>query len=137
MRRTTLLLPALLVLPLLGSDSPKDYDDRAQEDGIEGVWQLVRTEVGGVARDEQPGQFYTYRVGKFVWPAGPTTGTYSVDSSFQPPRLTENAPIGETRNIFQIRGVTLRVAQRKFGEGYPQGFDDRKNLIVGVFKRVR
>jgi hypothetical protein len=47
MRR--LLLAALLVLSLLGSDSPREYDDRTQDMGIEGDWLLLRVETDGTS----------------------------------------------------------------------------------------
>jgi hypothetical protein len=44
-----------MVVPLLGSDSPKGYDDAVRDVGIEGVWLLVRIDVGGVGKVEEPG----------------------------------------------------------------------------------
>jgi hypothetical protein len=38
------LLAALLVLPLLGSGSPKEYDDKTKRNGIIGIWKVVKTE---------------------------------------------------------------------------------------------
>ena len=128
----------MLVVALLGSNSPKEYDDRAQDGAIEGDWLLVRVEICGTTMDAGPYSPCISRGGKFRW-AGQDedTGTYSVDTGFQPPPLTENAMEETYRNIFQIHGGTLRVAHRKPGDGYPKGFDDRKNLIVEVYRRVR
>ena len=47
MHRLSLLLAVLLVLPLFGSDSPKEYDDRAKIAGIEGVWRLTDSTQNG------------------------------------------------------------------------------------------
>jgi hypothetical protein len=42
MRRIVCLLAALLVLPSLGSDSPKEYDGTtAWDDGLQGTWEAV------------------------------------------------------------------------------------------------
>ena len=44
--RRLLPLAVLLILPLLGSDSPKEYDDAAmQMDEIQGTWRLVAVEI--------------------------------------------------------------------------------------------
>ena len=47
MKRPRLLVAVLLVLPLLGSDAPKDYDGAAAADGIEGTWVRVAAEWDG------------------------------------------------------------------------------------------
>ena len=45
MRRTLLLLVGVLLSGMaLGSDSPKEYDDATQIDGLEGTWQAVSVE---------------------------------------------------------------------------------------------
>lgn len=45
----------LLVLPLLGSDSAKEYDDRAEITGIEGTWQIVSGGVIGMVQCKRCG----------------------------------------------------------------------------------
>jgi uncharacterized protein (TIGR03067 family) len=141
MRRLIPLFATLLALMVLGSDSPKGYDDQARDAGIEGVWLLVRVEVGGIGQVEEPGQFYTYRDGKFCW-AGKEdfTGTYTVDTRYRPARLTERTTItqGTFRCIFQIDRDTLRVGYLRTGsDKYPSDFRDRENLVVEVYRRVR
>jgi uncharacterized protein (TIGR03067 family) len=139
MRNPHLLIAALVIVPLLGSDSPRDYDDATQDAGIEGDWLLIRVEVDGEAlRDEKADRATTYRAGNFCW-GGLTDGTYTIDSRFRPARLTEHTLVSDTtyRNVFQIDGNTLRVAYLKSQSDYPTGFRDRRELIVEVYRRVR
>ena len=42
MHRLSLLFAVLSVVPLLGSDSAKEYDDRTEVAGIEGTWRGTR-----------------------------------------------------------------------------------------------
>jgi hypothetical protein len=66
MRRGMLLLPALLVLPLLGSDSPKEYDDKVAVAGIEGTWRLTEYELDGAKREPNFRCSVTVRNGTFT-----------------------------------------------------------------------
>jgi len=136
MRHLSLLFAVLFVVPLLGSDSPKEYDDRAEEAGIEGDWLLVQTEEDGNGFAVLPDHVYSYRASTFHWSSG-AWGTYSVDHRFRPTRLTERSTMGYTqRSIFQIDGKTLRVAYLKSGDDYPDGFRDARGLHVEVYRRV-
>src|SRR5262245_27862133 len=48
MRRTVCLLAiALLVLPSLGSDAPKEYDGTTKRDDVQGTWEFVGFERDG------------------------------------------------------------------------------------------
>jgi uncharacterized protein (TIGR03067 family) len=136
LRSLHLPIAAMLVVALLGSNSPKEYDDRAQDGAIEGDWLLVRVEICGTTMDAGPYSPCISRGGKFRW-AGQDedTGTYSVDNRFRPARLTEHTTITDSTytNIYAVDGNTLRVAYFRPGkEGYPPDFNDRTNLLVEV-----
>ena len=110
MRRTVCLLAAMLILPAVGSDSPKDYNDRMEEVSIEGTWLMVRLEANGSTIPIRPNEIYTYQGSNFHCADGELDGTYSVDGSVRPARLVEHVMKGiETcENIFQVEGDTLR-----------------------------
>jgi uncharacterized protein (TIGR03067 family) len=131
------LLAAVLALLLLGSDSPKEYDDRAQDSGLEGEWVLLRLEVNGKLVPEWPSHVTTYRGGRMQ--AGEAEGTYTVDDLVRPARLTERIAVtGETfPSIYQIAGKTLRVAFLKSLTDYPTGFSDKRELVIEVYRRVQ
>ena len=133
------VLAALLVLPLLGSDSPKQYDDAAQEAGIEGDWSPIWTEWAGRISPEKPDQLYSYHAGQFRWTTGQTEGTYVVDRRYHPARLTEQTANKNStfRNVFQIDGSILRVGYLESGSGYPTGFNDKRPMTIEVYRRVR
>src|ERR1700722_12121645 len=90
MRRLSPLLAVLLVILLLGSDSPKDYDDRTEYVGIEGMWRLTAYEFGG-RKVKLPFQVVLiYRDETFVYKRsdGDTTqGNYRIDPSRNPAPL--------------------------------------------------
>jgi uncharacterized protein (TIGR03067 family) len=111
--RRRLPLAALLVLPLLGSDSPKEYDDRAQDTGIEGAWRFVYCETGGVRTDADPVWPCVYKGGKFTWLGhDEVDGMYKVNDRVRPARLTKHTIITDTtyKCIFRFDVDTLLVA---------------------------
>src|SRR6516225_4767461 len=82
MPRSLLLLAALLVLPLLASDAPKENGGAAaQSDGLEGTWEAV----------DSMGQMLTYRHGRFTISLNgdAKAGTYITDLRRTPRRLDE------------------------------------------------
>ena len=139
MRRAMLLLSALLVLSLLGSDSSREYDDRAQEGGIEGVWQVLWVESLGNRIVADRRQYFTYQGGKFYWASSKTEGTYTVDDSHRPARLAEQSACfdGVYKSIVRIDGDTLRMAHILQNERYPVDFNDPDINSLVVCKRVR
>jgi hypothetical protein len=64
MRRLLFPFAVLLVSLLLGSDSPKGYDDHARDARLEGEWVLVRLEVNGKLVPEWPSHVTTFRAGR-------------------------------------------------------------------------
>jgi hypothetical protein len=91
-----LVVAVLLVLPLFGSDSPKEYDDKTENVGIEGKWRLIDGK-----------NVVTFRSGTYTVDDGdgnPWRGTYRTDKSHYPHHLDlfpSNGPYkGKRSNIF-------------------------------------
>src|SRR5882757_1859555 len=80
-----LMLAALLVLPLLGSDAPRDYDGATvRKDELEGTWRLVavRADAGPPAVEVKGTGRLTFRRGRWgsiVAYTIPRSGTYEAD----------------------------------------------------------
>jgi hypothetical protein len=67
MRRTILLLAGVLLSAVaLGSDSPKEYDDKTEVAGIEGTWQLTEDEFNGVKMKPCTQLVTSYRSGTYT-----------------------------------------------------------------------
>ena len=137
------LLAALLVLPLLGSDSPKEYDDKVEVAGIEGTWQMV--DISDAGQKREPGVercIQIFRGGKWSYSeAGrpSTAGTYTTDKTRVPAFLDESygTSLEEARKyIYRIEGDTLRTAFRNANEGErPTSFDEPR-LYIMTWKRL-
>ena len=144
MRRTTLLFAILLVVPLLGSDSPKEYDDVTVNGGIEGTWRETGFEANVRKIELNFEVVKTYRSGTFtIVSPGPSAGSYRIDHSRNPPELdwipTSGVHKGKTiKWIYQIDGDTLKIAclANEYEKRPPNGFDD-KGLYVYTYKRVK
>lgn len=144
MRRTTLLLSALLVLSLLGSDSSREYDGATEFVGIEGTWRETGFEANGQKINNNFEVVTTYRSGTFtIVSPGPSAGSYRIDHSRNPPQLewlpSSGAHKGKTiKWIYQIDGDTLKIAclVHEYEKRPPQGFDE-KDLYVYTHKRVK
>src|SRR5437868_2823048 len=114
MRRIVcLLVGVLLVVPSLGSDSPKDYDGTTEQDDLQGTWQLVGASLRCVMTNRGGTFSCEYSSGEKVG------GSYRIDPAHSPPRLDWTPANGGYRGkrafmIYQIDGDTLRVA------GFPQ-----------------
>jgi uncharacterized protein (TIGR03067 family) len=138
MRSLHVFIATLLVLPILGSDSPKGYDDRAQDSGIEGAWRFVYYEIGGVKTEVAAVSPCIYKGGKFTWSGrNEVSGSYTVDTRFRPARLAQCIMNTTYKCIFRVDGDTLRVAYWRKGDDYPVDFIDSDNLVVEVYRRVR
>src|SRR5262245_55520025 len=148
MKRLPLLVAILFVLPLLGSDAPKDYQDGiVYADGLDGSWLLVRYEADGEARKIAAGLVLTYRRGEVEsWPpdGGPNRvlGTYRADPGARPATLdtfyTDGFHQGKIwRSIYRIDGDTLYVGYQSGGARRPEGFDDKADLHVETYRRLR
>jgi uncharacterized protein (TIGR03067 family) len=145
MRRLSPLFAFLFVVPLLGSDSPKEYDDKAEIVGIEGTWRFSELEHNGEKVDLVTRWVTTYRGGTYTTNYGhgdTVRGCYRIDPTRNPPhldRLPSSGPCkGETNKfIYQIDGDTLRVAGFYLIElPRPQGFND-DDISIWTYKRVK
>jgi uncharacterized protein (TIGR03067 family) len=145
MRRSACLLAALLVLPSLGSDSPKEYDGATARNELEGTWERVSaTPAGGKAVIALPGECVeTFRHGRWVYRHKGrivSEGVYRTDSSRQPAHLDESTTAeneaGITRRfIYRLEGDTLRTAFVPGSREYPKSFDET-GAWVATWKRV-
>jgi uncharacterized protein (TIGR03067 family) len=146
MHRLSLPLAALFIVPLLGSDSPKEYDDRTEPVGIEGTWQRTAFELRGEPLDLPYQSVVTFHNGTYTRndSNGDTLqGTYRIVSSDKPGHvdfMPSNGILkGQTlKFIYQVDGDTFRDAGIP-SEEYrrrPQGFRD-KDVEVGTYKRVK
>jgi uncharacterized protein (TIGR03067 family) len=144
MRRTILLLAGvLLAVAALGSDSPKQYDDKTELAGIEGTWRRIETELGG-RKINLGGDVRTFRNGTYTinWSDSDMwQGTYHINQTFTPHHFDWIPSRGDYKGqtlkcIYQIDGDTLKIANKIVGEERPQGFND-DGLAVSIYKRVK
>ena len=145
MRRTFLLAGVLLCVVALGSDSPKEYDDRTERDELQGRWQLIEVSLNGLKQGVDFQELMTYRAGAYTYQCDNKTirsGNYRIDTASNPHHLDE-IPSNPSRwahlskRIYIIDGDTLRVAFRPDdGSRRPERFDD-KILFVWTYKRVK
>jgi uncharacterized protein (TIGR03067 family) len=146
MRRTVLLLAGVLsTLVVLGSDSPREYDDKTGVVGIEGTWRLTEIEVNG-RRKAKPNIvcITTFRGDTCTsrWSDGSTfRERYCIDSAQKPSHLDLIASEGASTTrkcIYQIDGDTLRVESRYDWNrtGRPQRFNEASDFVL-TYKRIK
>jgi uncharacterized protein (TIGR03067 family) len=140
MRRLFLILAALFALPLLGTDSPKDYDG-ATVAALDGTWMPIDYEEQGKKEhsDEQDlGYAWNFRCGIFAYRKPWTIQQrYRLDPSQNPAHLDLNPDHEEVlRFIYQINGDILRIGIGADNTRRPQGFNDA-GLTIVTFKRVK
>jgi uncharacterized protein (TIGR03067 family) len=143
---------SVLAVFALASDSPKEYDDRAEYVGIEGTWQLILEEFIQGSQDHSNSDFtLSFHKGEWTgtghdplhWPDGNPKGYYKVDTAQLPWRLdwtTTNQLRNRTfKGIFRIEGDTLKLAQHLHDNKRPVGFviKDDPALYVETYKRVQ
>jgi uncharacterized protein (TIGR03067 family) len=143
MRSLCLLIAALLVVPLAGSNSPKEYDDRTEMDSLEGSWRMVA--INDEGKDRTPSVercIKTFRGGKWSYSENgrpSTAGTYTTDKKRMPGILDESYELnpGRTRKcIYRIERDTLRIAFRLRNDGVrPTNFDEN-GLYIMTWKRL-
>jgi hypothetical protein len=82
------LLAALVIAPLLGSDSPTEYDGRTQMANLEGTWRLVKIKRGDQDGKDPPWELVFRAGGTYSWVGpGRVDGTYKVDAGRVPGHL--------------------------------------------------
>src|SRR5262249_6151031 len=130
MRRTVCLLAALLVLPSLGSDSPKEYDGAMQDDELQGTWQIAGS--SRICLQTFRGNTWVYtQEGQVV-----EEGTFKADQILKLALLDETMVNGQKENyIYRIEGDTLWTAFRRDRER-PKSFDEAI-LVTTEWKRVK
>jgi len=148
MRRFVCLLAGVLVVvPSLGSDSPREYDGATEMDGIEGTWRFVSAErIGGDVIWAGP-PILTFRGGRYVGLRDGRTverGAYGVDNRQTPrhfDRFPESGPNrGLTlRYIYRVDGDTLKIAETSspgLNVERPTGFT-QNDVTILTWQRVR
>jgi uncharacterized protein (TIGR03067 family) len=134
MRRTILLLNGVLfTVVALGSDSPKEYDDKTEAVGIEGTWRMVGNEKNVMTCHSGT---WTIKGDGGLW-----QGTYRIDTTCMPAHLDRfyaNGPLkGKTlKFIYQIDRDMLRIACARNVELRPHGFKD-DGVDLWTYERVR
>jgi uncharacterized protein (TIGR03067 family) len=132
-----LVLLAFAAVCVLGSDSPKDYDDRAEQSGLEGTWQAVECNYCGERSTSVQRWTLTLRRGTFSEDMGDDgwqRGTYRLDTTHSPCRLDLNG----WRKIYELKRDTLRIAYTiDAPDRYPQDLVGGPRKVITVYKRVR
>ena len=143
MRRLSLLFAVLFVVPLLGSDSPKEYDDRTENVGIEGTWRMTEQELKGQKiTDVKCVDTFRNGIYTFQWDnKRPTRWNYRIDTACKPHHLETPLPNelnkGVLMFIYQIDGDKLRMAMFIPPEmRYPRDFHDA-GIVIYTYKRVK
>jgi uncharacterized protein (TIGR03067 family) len=140
MHRVYLLSAVLFVVPLLGSGSPKEYDDRTTVDPLEGTWRLTGSEFRDT-KEKHSQPLTTFRNGIVTedYDFGKYVGTYDVDLTRKPSHLDMTQSKSKaSKYIYKIDGDTLRIALiNGLGEmRRPQDFTD-KDVFITIYKRVK
>ena len=142
-RFVCLLAVALLVLPSLGFDAPKEYDGATEMKGLEGEWRLMALTVGGHREDAARERMVTFGRGSFVYRYDSggeiARGTYTADQSQTPAHPDETIMTGPQAGqvwmiLYRVDGDTLRIASNPGGTR-PRDFID--SHVVETYRRVR
>jgi uncharacterized protein (TIGR03067 family) len=138
MRRIVCLLAGvLLVVPSVGSDAPREYDDKSEYVGIEGTWRWTTTSGHALV--------LTFHSGGFTLAVENTVlgrGSYRIDSSRYPLFLDKLPTYGPYKGVtvkclYQIDGGALRIAYMPSDpEQRPRWFTG-EGVEVETYKRVR
>jgi uncharacterized protein (TIGR03067 family) len=146
MPRIVYLLAPLLVLPVFGSDSPKEYDDGIEYHDIEGAWRRVDLQYQGKS-DRNCQMLLTFHSGGYTVGFKPNAiairGSYRIDTIHQPPHIDLIEPSSDQQTvtlmyIYWIKADTLKLA-RIAGVGNqkrPTRFDD-DYVVIETYKRVK
>jgi uncharacterized protein (TIGR03067 family) len=148
MKKSLALTGVVACVVLLGSDSPKGYDDKVEyADGLQGSWKAVSME-----SSESPvplplsvfeDTVVTFNKGHLVKLVGSNEyrWTYKADPSKRPAHLDQYHSDERGRvwkEIYRVEGDTLKIAYVSTGgwDGRPTSFSDKNNFIV-TYKRVK
>ena len=137
-------LRLLLLVPLLGSDVPKDYNGAMAADGIEGTWVRVAAEMDGRKLDIIAGSLTFQGGGRLLEEragAAPRAGRFKLDAGPRPARLDieyPSDPPGLRRKfVCHVSEDTLKVGfALDWTAPRPGGFAERGTIIV-TYRRVK
>ena len=148
MRNALARIAAVLTLLLLafgcahrGGTCPCSPSAGREPDGVQGTWRVVAFE-GRPVSERMASTRWTFADGRFEWVSadGTFTGTYSVDASTSPMRLTlrlEGEP-GSGKAIVRLDGDTLLVKVNDVGDkGHATTFEPESHFDVYELRRVR
>lgn len=142
MRRLACLLTGMLVVLVLGSDSPKEYDDNMELASIEGTWQLLAVVHDG-EKVNPITWVLTFRGGKLTRKDSDGDngeGVYKFDTTQKPYQLDlipgPGAKFARGWQIAEIHGDILKTAWDRTYEKRPRSFHDQ-DLWFGTFKRLK
>jgi uncharacterized protein (TIGR03067 family) len=144
MRRWTPLLAALVVVVLLGSDSPKGYDDATDLDELQGRWELVlqvydhRQSLAPAVEGSDIETFWDHR---WLRDGRRDSLLYRTDARQRPAHLdtlftTGDGQRGTMRYIFRRDGDTLQIAHMDNMSVRPLSFHE-PGIFVFTYKRVK
>jgi uncharacterized protein (TIGR03067 family) len=147
MRRLSLLFAVLVVVLLLGSDSPRDYDDKVKiVDEVDGTWKLIWIEYGGLIAGCRKDLVMNCSKGTYIVNYGGVEeerGCYRIEPTRKPPQFDYTPSNGEhqsqtSRCIYEIQGDTLKIVEMPlWGDTRrPQGFKDKGVRILN-YKRIK
>jgi uncharacterized protein (TIGR03067 family) len=143
MRRTIWLLAGvLLCLVALGSDSPKEYDDKVEANNFQGEWHEVSADRNGV--DVPRGKWsLVFRNGKYegVTDHETDSGTYLLSGRSAILRLHLVSASGRNtcssgKFLTRVEGDTLKLAYYMGAGEWPTSFEEKK-VVVSAFRRVK
>src|SRR5262245_49317447 len=139
MRRLLLPLAALLVLPLLGSDAPKDYGGATEMNELQGVWRRTGLTINGQEADLGPEREVMFGRRSVVYRVGSMEirGTYTAERSKTPAHLDETLAGGPNAggpwlSLYRVEGDTLCIAYKEGAR--PRDFD-APFLFVETYRR--
>jgi uncharacterized protein (TIGR03067 family) len=148
MRRTVYSVCAvLLVVVGLGSDSPREYDDKTEVAGIEGTWRFTESELVGHKKwkaEWEEVRYYRRETYTYNGRVGETDrGRYRIERTRKPSHFDYTPSNGYHQGqtikcLYELHGDTLKIAERATWDDVrrPLGFDE-VGVIVRTYKRVR
>ena len=126
---------------LLGSDSPKDYDDRIAPASLVGTWNLLRLTRNG--QDDKAVEWnLVFRADTYSWVGTvQVDGTYKINTGRTPAELDLSPMVAPrqsktSRCIFRIDGDTLLIALFEPETERPRSFGD-KDIQTLTLQRVK
>jgi uncharacterized protein (TIGR03067 family) len=147
MKKLLPLLTVLLVLPLLGSDSPRGDDGAAVQldEQLQGTWVHVSLERNGHLM-MQPKSDITFRGQQCLEKCHgePRAGSYTTNTGRNPRRLEiihgDNLLEERREYIYEVRGDILKLVYSGPGGERPTSFDNlntKAGYYVATYRRAK